>query len=216
MDADTNRTLDTLFNPRNIAIYKASNKLDYFLMGLREHNFPTDKLYLVNPEVEDVFGQKTIKSLEEIPEDTIDLLILAIGRDKIIETLKSLIQQKTIKTIHIFTAGLGESDNVGKEIEKQMMDILHSDEHDIRAIGPNCMGVYSPNGHIAYEPFLPIEPGNISFVFQSGDLHSQTIRIGASRYNLKYSKGASVGNCLDLQVSEFLNLPKEHKHYVHH
>ncbi|MHA2283944.1 MAG: CoA-binding protein [Promethearchaeota archaeon] len=204
MDRDTNRTLDTLFYPRNIAIYKASNKLDYFLMGLRQHNFRKDKLYLINPEIEEVFGQKTIKSLEEIPEDTIDLLILAVGRDLIIETLKSLILQKKIKTIHIFTAGLGESDNVGKELEKKMMNILHNNEHDIRAIGPNCMGVYSPKGHIAYEPFLPIEPGNISFVFQSGDLHSQTIRIGARRYNLRYSKGASVGNCLDLQVSEFL------------
>jgi len=204
MDADTYRTLDTLFNPRNIAIYKASNKLDYFLMGLREHNFRTDKLYLVNPELEEVFGQKTIKSLEEIPEDTIDLLILAVGRDKIIETIKTLIRQKQIKTIHIFTAGMGESDDVGKELEKEMMNILHSNEHNIRAIGPNCMGVYSPKGHIAYEPFLPIEPGNISFVFQSGDLHSQTIRIGARRYNLRFSKGASVGNCVDLQVSEFL------------
>ena len=204
MDADTNRTLDTLFNPRNIAIYKASNKLDYFLMGLREQKFRTEKLYLVNPEVEEVFGQKTIKSLEEIPEDTIDLLILAVGRDKIIETVKKLIHQKKIKTIHIFTAGMGESDNVGKKIEKEMMNILHSNEDNIRAIGPNCMGVYSPKGHIAYEPFLPIEPGNISLVFQSGDLHSQTIRIGARRYNLRFSKGASVGNCVDLQVSEFL------------
>ncbi|MHA2269214.1 MAG: CoA-binding protein, partial [Promethearchaeota archaeon] len=204
MDRDTNRVLDTLFNPSNIAIYKASNKLDYFLMGLRQHNFPRDKLYLVNPEIEEVFGQKTIKSLDEIPEDTIDLLILAVGRDKIIETLKRLIQEKKIRTIHIFTAGLGESDNVGKKLEKEMIDILHSDEYNIRAIGPNCMGVYSPKGHLAYEPFLPIEAGNISFVFQSGDLHSQTIRIGANRYNLRYSKGASVGNCLDLQVSEFL------------
>ncbi len=91
MDADTNRTLDILFNPRNIAIYKASNKLDYFLMGLREQKFRTDKLYLVNPELEEIFGQKTIKSLEEIPEDTIDLLILAVGRDKVIETVKAQI-----------------------------------------------------------------------------------------------------------------------------
>ena len=204
MNADIYNALDTLFNPRNIAIYKASNKLDYFLMGLREHSFPKDKLYLVNPEIEEVFRQKTIKSLEEIPEDYIDLLILAVGRDKIISTLKTLLPQKKIKTIHIFTAGMGESDNVGKEIEKEMMRVLHSNEYNIRAIGPNCMGVYSPKGHISYEPFLPIEPGNISFVFQSGDLHSQTIRIGARRYNLRFSKGASVGNCLDLQVSEFL------------
>ncbi|MHA1884851.1 MAG: hypothetical protein ACW96S_07360, partial [Promethearchaeota archaeon] len=103
------------------------------------------------------------------------------------------------------TAGLGESDDLGKRIEKELMLILSDRENHIRAIGPNCMGVYSPKGHISYEPFLPTEPGNISFVFQSGDLHSQTIRIGAKRYNLRYSKGASVGNCLDLQISEFLD-----------
>lgn len=199
-----NNALDALFNPRNIAIYKASEKLDYFLMGLREHKFQADKLYLINPEVEIVFGQKTLKTFEEIPEDTIDLLILAVRRDIIIETLKTLITKKKIKTIHIFTAGLGESDEIGKEFEKQIMKILQRNEYNIRAIGPNCMGVYSPKGHISYEPFLPIEPGNISFVFQSGDLHSQTIRIGARRYNLRFSKGVSVGNCVDLQVSDFL------------
>ncbi|MFX1455118.1 MAG: CoA-binding protein [Promethearchaeota archaeon] len=205
MEPDTNNALDILFHPRNIVIYKASKKLDYFLMGLREHGFEKDKLYLVNPEVEEVFGLKTIKSLDEIKENVIDLLILAVSRNVIIETLKNLIEQKTIKTIHIFTAGLGESDDLGKKLENKLMNILHSDDHNIRAIGPNCMGVYSPKGHIAYEPFLPIEPGNISFVFQSGDLHSQTIRIASRRYNLKFSKGASVGNCVDLQISEFLN-----------
>ena len=130
------------------------------------------------------------------------VLILAVGRDKIIESLENLITQKQIKTIHIFTAGMGESDNLGKETEKEVMEILQKNK--IRAIGPNCMGVYSPSGHLAYEPFLPTESGNISCVFQSGDLHSQTIRIGARRYNLRYSKGASVGNCVDLQISDFL------------
>jgi acyl-CoA synthetase (NDP forming) len=107
--------------------------------------------------------------------------------------------------MHIFTAGLGESDDLGRSIEKELKNILSDPENELRAIGPNCMGVYSPKGHISYEPFLPTEPGNISFVFQSGDLHSQTIRIGAKRYNLRFSKGASVGNCLDLQISEFLD-----------
>ena len=203
-DGGRNNDLDALFNPRSIAIYRATEKLDYFLMGLREQKFQVEKLYLINPNVETVFGQKTLKTFEEIPEDTIDLLILAIGRDKIVETLKSLINKKKIKMIHIFTAGLGESDEIGKEYEKEIMKILRNNKHSIRAIGPNCMGVYSPNGHLAYEPFLPIEPGNIAFVFQSGDLHSQTIRIGARRYNLRFSKGVSVGNCVDLQVSDFL------------
>ncbi len=204
MTTDTTNYLDFLFNPRTVAVYKASEKLDYFFMGFKEQKFNTDKLYLINPEKEEVNGLKCFKSLKEIPEEEIDLLILAVGRDKILESLKMVIKQIKINTIHIFTAGLGESDNVGKQIEKEIVEILNDDNNHIRAIGPNCMGVYSPNGHLAYEPFLPTEPGNIAFVFQSGDLHSQTIRIGASRYNLSYSKGASVGNCIDLQISEFL------------
>ncbi|MFX1376053.1 MAG: CoA-binding protein [Promethearchaeota archaeon] len=202
MKTDSINSLDILFYPRNVAIYKASEKLNYFLIGLKEQNFNTDKLYLVNSSSEKIFGLECIKSLREVPEESIDLLILAVARDKIIENLKDLIKQKKINTIHIFTAGMGESDNFGREIEKEIKYILQS--NGIRAIGPNCMGVYSPNGHLAYEPFLPTETGNISFIFQSGDLHSQTIRIGARRYNLRYSKGVSVGNCVDLQISDFL------------
>jgi len=204
MTTDTTNYLDFLFNPRTVAVYKASEKLDYFFMGFKEQKFNTDKLYLINPEKEEIYGLKCFKSLKEIPEEEIDLLILAVGRDKILESLKMVIKQIKINTIHIFTAGLGESDNAGKQIEKEIVEILNDDNNHIRAIGPNCMGVYSPNGHLAYEPFLPIESGNIAFVFQSGDLHSQTLRIGAQRYNLRFSKGASVGNCIDLQISEFL------------
>ena len=204
MNRDNSNSLDILFSPRNIVIYRASEKLDYFLMGLKEQRFDESKLYLINPDKNEVFGMKCLKSIEEVPEDTIDLLILAIGRIKLLDNLKQLIAKKRILTMHIFTAGLGESDAVGKEIEKELMGILHNGENNIRAIGPNCMGVYSPKGNLAYEPFLPLEPGKISLVFQSGDLHSQTIRIGARRYNLRYAKGASVGNCVDLQLSEFL------------
>ena len=204
MTTNITNYLDFLFNPRTVAVYKASEKLDYFYVGFKEQNFNTDKLYLINPEKEEIYGYKCLKSIKEIPEKEVDLLILAVGRDKILESLKMVIRDKKINTIHIFTAGLGESDKIGKQIEKEVVEILKDNNNQTRAIGPNCMGVYSPNGHLAYEPLLPTKPGNIAFVFQSGDLHSQTIRIGASRYNLSYSKGASVGNCIDLQISEFL------------
>ena len=202
MNVNTIKSINTLFNPRNIVIYRASEKLDYFLIGLKEQKFNPEKVYLVNSSKDSLFGFKCFKTFNDIPEDAIDLLILAVRRDDIIENLKEIIVQKKIKTLHIFTAGMGESDEYGKEIEKELRELLQ--KYEIRAIGPNCMGVYSPKGNLAYEPFLPTEPGNISFVFQSGDLHSQTIRIGARRYNLRYSKGASVGNCIDLQISDFL------------
>ena len=196
--------LEFLFKPRNIAIYFASEKLWYMMKGLEEQNFNKEKLYLINSIQNELFGLKCYKSIEDIPEKTIDLLILSVGRDKLIQSLNELLEKKEINMIHIFTAGTGESDKKGIEIEGVLFKIFRNQNYRTRAIGPNCMGVYSPNGHIAYEPFLPKDLGNISLVFQSGDLHSQIIRIGSRRHGLKYSKGVSVGNCIDLQISDFL------------
>ncbi len=202
---DENRnSLDHLFYPRNVAIYEASEKLWYFMMGLEELKFDKNKLYLISPSKEKLFDMKCYQSLDDVPDNTIDYLILSVGRNRIVESLKKILPQKEIKTMHIFTAGMGESDNAGVYIEKEVYDILNDDNNNTRAIGPNCMGVYSTKGHLAYEPLFPKEPGNISLVFQSGDLHSQMIRIGSERHGLRFSKGVSIGNCVDLQISDFL------------
>ncbi|MHA1192087.1 MAG: hypothetical protein ACTSP9_07295, partial [Promethearchaeota archaeon] len=112
--------------------------------------------------------------------------------------------KKKIKFFHIFTAGTGEADDVGIDIEKQLKKILNRFS-DTRAIGPNCMGLYSPKGKIAYYSSFPVESGNISLIFQSGDLHSKMVKFGSSRYNLRFSKGVSVGNCVDIQISELIS-----------
>ena len=201
MNSKTIESLNALFYPKNLVIYEASEKLWYFIMGLKELKFDKNKLYLINPSKEEISGIKCYKSLKDVPEDTIDHLILSVGRNRIIESLKKILSQKKINSIHIFTAGIGESDKDGVEIEKQVKSILENDA-GTRATGPNGMGVYSTKGHIAYEPLFPIEPGNISLVFQSGDLHSQMVRLGSIRHGLRYSKGVSIGNCIDLQISD--------------
>ncbi len=204
MNIKLKESLDALFNPRNVAIYEASEKLWYFMKGLEELNFDENKLFLINPSKDKVFGKTCYKTLDDVPDKTIDHLILSVGRNRIVESLNKIMAQKEIKTIHIFTAGMGESDNAGVDIEKEVFNIFNHNKNNTRSIGPNCMGVYSTKGHLAYEPLLPKNPGNISLVFQSGDLHSQMIRISSERHDLRFSKGASVGNCIDLQVSNFL------------
>jgi len=203
MTNETTDSLNALFHPKNVAIYEASEKLWYFMMGLEELKFDKNKLYLISSSKEQVAGLKCYKSLDEVPDDTIDHLILSVGRNRIVESLKTILTQKKIKSMHIFTAGMGESDNAGVETEKEVKSILDSNS-GTRATGPNGMGVYSTNGHIAYEPLFPKEPGNISLVFQSGDLHSQMVRLGSIRHGLRYSKGVSIGNCIDLQISDLL------------
>ena len=90
----------------------------------------------------------------------------------------SMTYPQDIKVVHIYTAGFAETgDKEGGELQAEIERIVSSS--DTWLIGPNCMGVYSTKGHLAYEPLLPKNPGNISLVFQSGDLHSQMIRISS-------------------------------------
>lgn len=211
MSKDNNHSLDLLFKPKNIAIYTASEKLYYFIMGFKEHEYDLNNLYLVSPNNEELFGIKCIKSIDDIPSDTIDLCIIAVRRDILVESLREVLSKKKVKFIHFFSAGAGESDEIGVKIGRELRDILDKNENKVRAIGPNCMGLYCPEGKNTYTPTFPREPGHIGLIFHSGDLHSKMIIYSNFRHNMTFSKGVSVGNCLDLQISDFLEYYNQDK-----
>ncbi|MFX1395358.1 MAG: hypothetical protein ACFFAH_17625, partial [Promethearchaeota archaeon] len=87
MNKDSFDAINYMFNPRNIVIFEASEKLWYFFNGLTTLNFDLNKLYLINPSIEEIFGLKCYKSITEIPEKVIDHLILAVRREKLIQSL---------------------------------------------------------------------------------------------------------------------------------
>jgi len=196
-------SFERLFKPRNVLIYDAKPKISFFVDGFIRQGYNLENLYLVSTKVEDILGIKCVKSIDDVPVDSIDLVILSVRRDNLIKELSNILSRKIVKFIHIFTAGTGEFDEKGAEIEMQIKEILNA-YPSTRSIGPNCMGLYCPRGKIAYYSSFPTENGDIGLIFQSGDLHSKMVKFGARRFNLRYSKGVSVGNCVDIQVSEFL------------
>ncbi|MHA1723750.1 MAG: CoA-binding protein [Promethearchaeota archaeon] len=195
--------LKLLFAPKIVAIYEAKEKFQYFIEGFKAQGFNLKNLFLITPSHDHLFGIKCYPSFEEIPTDSIDLLILAIGRNRVVNELEQILKIKKVKFIHLFTAGLGEFDEKGIQIERKLKELIDFYE-EVRVFGPNCMGVYSPAGKNAYLPDFPTESGKIGLIYQSGDLLTQTIRFGFIRHGLTFSKGISVGNCMDLQVSDFL------------
>ena len=202
--------LELLFNPKNVVILRVGGAIEPMVKGFKRQGFDLEKLYLISPREESFLGVRCYKSLDEIPVDQIDLLILSIRRDLLVETLQEVLLKKKVNFIHIFTAGTGEFDQTGSEIERELKRIL--DNHkNTRSIGPNCMGIYSPRGKTAYYSSFPEELGNIGLVFQSGDLHSKLIKFGSRRYHLRFSIGVSIGNCVDIQISEILQYLNEDK-----
>jgi acetyl-CoA synthetase (ADP-forming) len=198
------KSLDLLFKPRNVVIFEAKQKVGYFIEGLKSQGFNLENLYLISPSNEKVSGLKCYDSFDSLPIDTIDLLILSLKRELVVQSLKDIIKKKKINFIHFFTAGMGESDEEGLTIENQIRAILENPEVNTQAIGPNCFGIYCPSGKNAYMPFFPNKSGNIGIISHSGDMLSRTVGYGALIYNLRFSKCASIGNCVSLQVSDFL------------
>ncbi|MHA1275987.1 MAG: CoA-binding protein [Candidatus Helarchaeota archaeon] len=195
---DLERYMRKLFMPQSIAIIEAASKRGWQVKGITEHGFP-GRLYLVSKTEEEVEGIPCYHDISELP-GAIDHAIIVIKRDK----LKDLISQciaKKFHTLHIFTAGGAEYDEKGAEIEREIHNLIK--KHLVRAIGPNCMGVYSPNGHFSYSPEFADKAGTMAFVSQSGDLTSQFVN-RANSNGVFFSKVASIGNSIDLTLSDFI------------
>ncbi len=196
-------SFERLFKPKNVLIYKISPKTAFFVKGFLRQGYNLKNLYLVSSREDEFLGIKCYRTIDDIPIDAFDLLILSVRRDNLINNIIEIFSKKIILFMHIFTAGTGEFDDKGVKIERNIKEILEKTP-GTRSIGPNCMGLYCPQGKIAYYSSFPTESGNIALIFQSGDLHSQLVKISSRRYNLRFSKCVSIGNCIDIQVSELL------------
>ena len=136
------KSLDFLFKPRNVAMFVAKQSFSFFILGFQAQGIDLNNFYLISPSEKEVLGIKCYKSIDDIPTDTIDLLILTVGRDKLIQSLRNILESKNVNFIHFFGARTGEYDEIGQKIEDQLNDILKNEYPNIKAIGPNCMGIY--------------------------------------------------------------------------
>ncbi|MHA1650719.1 MAG: CoA-binding protein, partial [Candidatus Helarchaeota archaeon] len=194
-----NNHMDKLFYPRSIAIIEAASKREWQVLGIKNLNYQGN-LYLVSKNEEEIAGIKCYQDISDLP-DKIDHAIIVVKRDRLRETILQCIEKK-FYTLHIFTAGGAEFDEEGIKIEREIYEIIK--KSDMRVIGPNCMGIYSPEGKISYGPEFSKKVGKVSFVSQSGDLTTQYIL--RSNYNgVFFSKVASIGNSIDLTISDFIN-----------
>lgn len=198
---------EKLFYPKTVAIIGASEKRNWQYKGVLERGF-TGEVYLVSKSCKEIKFSKngkeiiTKKCLEDISEipDGIDHTIISVNRSLLIEIVKQCVKKK-FHTIHIFSAGTGEFDKKGEEIEDEIFNIIKNSA--TRAIGPNCMGVYSTGGKISYNPQFKGLIGDVAFVSQSGDLTDRVVETLTHR-GVNFSTVASIGNSISLTVADFI------------
>lgn len=198
--------LDRLFNPTSIAIIGASanpaKSGSRFLKSLIDAKY-TGRLYPINPTAGTIMGLESFKNIQDVPGE-IDLAILAIPNSASLPAIADCAQKK-VKFVIVHTAGFGETGAEGVEVQAEMVKLAR--ESKMRLVGPNCMGIYSPEARIdtitSYlEDPRKKEPGSVAFVGQSGWGTETVIQEGLSR-GLNYSKVISMGNQSDLTMAEY-------------
>ncbi|HUG96809.1 MAG TPA: acetate--CoA ligase family protein, partial [Nitrososphaera sp.] len=117
--------------------------------------------------------------------------------------------EKGIKGAIIVSAGFKEVDEVGAKLEKEVGEIAK--KYGIRVIGPNCLGIMSlSENNMMNSTFLKITPkyGGVALVSQSGAICAATVE-DAEAQNIGFSKVISMGNKVDMDESDILELLAE-------
>jgi len=201
---DPQSVLHYAFYPRSVAVVGASDQTlsagYHFLKHLLDLGF-RGGIYPVHPRKEAILGLKAYPALKDVPGD-VDLVICCVVTDRVLSLLEEC-KLKNVKAVHLFTARLGETGRPqALELEKQIKDTAA--RLGVGLIGPNCMGIYSPESKLAFGYGMPAEAGDIGLVFQSGGAASMLVQ-GGVLLGLRFSKVLSYGNAMQVDESDILD-----------
>ena len=197
-------TLDEVFNPRSVAFVGASAESRttfsaFAMTAMKKAGFPA--IYPVNPKYTEIFGMPCYPSVSAIP-GPVDHVIVCVPASKTLDLLDDC-AKKCVTSVHFFTAGFRESgEQSGVDLEQAMLRKARAG--GFRIIGPNCTGLYIPKARLTTMTRLPMTPGPVAFLSQSGG-HAQDLPLHAGPRGITFSKGISYGNALDINECELLD-----------
>ncbi|MDD5273100.1 MAG: GNAT family N-acetyltransferase, partial [Methylovulum sp.] len=111
--------------------------------------------------------------------------------------------EKGVGSIIIITAGFGELGEEGKRLQQEVLAIAH--RYSIRMIGPNCLGVVRPSGHLnATFGDGIVKDGNLALLSQSGAVCT-AILDWAKAQDIGFSTVVSMGGAADIDFGEVLD-----------
>ena len=197
--------LKYLFQPESIAVIGASKDElksgGMFISALLKDGYK-GAVYPINRKESEIQSLKSYTTILDVPAK-IDLAILAIPGQGLPQAMAEC-AQKGVRFAIAHSVGFSELGDEGKVLEKQMVEAARAG--GVRIVGPNCMGIFSPKGCInTVVPYarVPLEPGGVAFVGQSGWVSENMTRLGSDR-GLRFSGIISIGNQSDLTIEDFL------------
>ncbi|VVB66571.1 Acetate--CoA ligase [ADP-forming] I [Candidatus Gugararchaeum adminiculabundum] len=197
--------LDSVFNPKSIAIIGASRepgKIGNVIVKNFVDGSYKGKVFPINPKADQILGLKCYPDISAIKEK-VDSVIIATPAQTVPAILKSC-GQKGVKSAVIITGGFSEVGNTQGEEEIRQI----AKEYSIAVIGPNCMGCMNLEAGVdsvflpTYKLGRPVE-GEIGFITQSGAVGGCVLDL-AARAGIGMSKFVSYGNAAVIDETSLL------------
>jgi len=193
------------FEPRSVAVIgasktpgKAGNEI---LVNMLANGY-AGKIFPVNPAGEEVLGFRGYRRVKEIPEP-VDLAVFIVPAEKTLEPLRECAEKK-IPAVVIASGGYAEVDERGAGLQEEILKVARS--AGMRIIGPNTSGLTSTPANLTttFFPLGKVRRGPISYIAQTGNFATHTMRWINTAENFGVARVAGLGNKIDVEDSEVL------------
>ena len=207
------KELGPFFEPESVAIVGASATAhkpgNDVIKNILANDF-AGKLFLVNPKGGEILGLPVHVSIDSLPKG-IDLAVIILPAK---DTPGALLAcaKKGIKHIVLSAGGFAEVDESGVRIQREIVDIIQ--KTGVHVLGPNTSG-HTSTPHRFTSTFFPlgrIRPGKVSYVAQTGNFATHTMKRILTAEHFGVSRVIGLGNKIDIDESDALEYLAEDPH----
>lgn len=183
-----------------IGVSHEPHKIGYIVFDNLLSGF-SGKVFGVNPNAETVLGEKLYHSVLDVRQE-VDLAVICVPREIVPKVLESCGKKKIPYAI-IITSGFSEVGRNGKEREAELAQIAK--KHNIRLLGPNCLGVINNFNGLNASFATSGSPAKyrVGIFSQSGAMGAAMLDY-ANGGNFGFSYFVSLGNKLDISENDLL------------
>ena len=198
-------TLRPFFDPSGIVIVGASaapTKLGFGVARNLAQSGYTGAIHFVNPRGGRLLERPVHATIADVP-DPVDLAVLIVPAPAMPDTLDQ-VGRRGIRAAIIVSGGFRETGPDGAALEDDCLRVAR--DHDMRLIGPNCVGLLDTHRPLD-TTFLPPPgptPGDVAFISHSGAICAAVID-WARGQGFGLSHLVSLGNQIDVRETDVLS-----------
>jgi len=197
--------LKYFFEPKSVAVIGASNTPgkagNEILVNLKANGY-AGGVFPINPNEGEILGFKAYRSVKDIP-GPVDLAVFIVPAEKTPSALKEC-AEKGIPAAVIASGGYAEVDRQGAKLQEEILAVAKA--AGMRIIGPNTSGLSSTPASLTttFFPLGKIRRGPISYIAQTGNFATHTMKWILTAENFGVARVAGLGNKIDVEDAEVL------------